>query len=221
MSGVQSVPWQDASELAMTGQWFYPKKDWPHSADSNDFNTEDMRGEAVHRVNMWTFKTHQVPAAVTATADLTDCILNYEDMKNSVDHANSYRRVQFFFAFAFLRFVNSFADRDVSKASSAALTAVSDEDTETEKVPKSLGESSMYAHAASVGMPTRFVDLRHVVSHGELPDLQLLKRAAEEALEWLWNRWWKFHAIGDPAIAVRRVVALRQQYMIAAGSLQA
>lgn len=200
-------PWRDESELAMTRDWFFPDhtlKD-PYNSNSND----DMRIEAVARVNIWTFKSSKVPPAVISTADLTDSMLKYEQMTQSAD-SNSYRAVQFMFAFAFLRFVNAFVDRDVARAATMSL-AVSEDDVEEERNVKSVSDSSMYAHAAAIAMPSRFVDLRHRVSHGDLPDILVLKKAAEEALAWLWDRWWKSNALGDPSTALHRFEDRKQR----------
>lgn len=194
------LPWQDDSELAMVRDWFYPQQ---VTTDPYDTRAQaDMRREAIARVNVWTFKSPKTPPAVLSTADLTDSIIHYEEMTRSCD-LNSYRAVQFMFAFAFLRFVNGFVDRDVAKSATTSLAA-SEDDVDEERPIKAVGESSMYAHAATISMPSRFVDLRHQVSHGELPDVKLLKNAAEEALLWLWERWWKINATGDPSVAYRR-----------------
>lgn len=195
-----TIPWQDESELAMVRDWFYPSQKItnPYQAIEDD----DMRKEAIARVNIWTFKTHKTPTAVIATADLTDSLIHYEEMTRT-NNAESYRAVQFMFAFAFLRFVNGFVDRDVAKDALTSLVA-SEEDLDEERVPRAAGESSMYAHAATIFMPSRFVDLRHKVSHGVVPDIQVLKQAAEEALTWLWDRWWKKNALGDPSLGLAR-----------------
>ncbi|KAK5078335.1 rRNA-processing protein las1 [Lithohypha guttulata] len=192
-------PWQNEAELAMVRDWFYPSHsvEDPYELKSR----EDMRSEAIARVNVWTFKSHKTPVAVISTADLTDSIIHYEKMV-STNNPDSYRAVQFMFAFAFLRFVNSFVDRDVAKAATAALITSEDDDDDETSV-KIAGESSMYAHAAAISMPNRFVDLRHQVSHGQLPDVKALRDAANEGLTWLWERWWKGNATGDPTTALR------------------
>lgn len=50
----------------------------------------------------------------------------------------------------------------------------------------------MYDKAKIVGLPASFVELRHEATHGDLPSLVVLRRAAERALEWLWNDYWKY-----------------------------
>ena len=205
MSTVPSDAWQDENELAMVRDWFYPSQAVPDPYEPS--KASDMRKEAIARVNVWTFKTYKVPAAVIATADLTDSLIHYEEMcqQNKVD---SYRATQFMLAFAFLRFVNSFVDRDVARAATANLSISDDE--EDERSSKASGERSMYAHAVAIGMPSRFVDIRHQVNHGALPDIAVLAEVVDQALTWLWQRWWKTQATGDPASAMeafeRRVV---------------
>lgn len=198
--GINSKPWRDESELALVRDWFYPDRMVrdPYSAVDNT----DMRSEAIASVNVWTFRSHAVPAAVTSTADLNDSIINYEALQKSGD-LDRYRSVQFMFAFAFLRFVNGFVDRDIAKSTSTTLM-LDDDEPEDDNVIRVYGESSMYAHALAIGMPERFVDLRHQVSHGQIPDLHVLKKAADEALVWLWERWWKSNATEKAAITARR-----------------
>ena len=209
-------PWQDESELVMVRDWFYPSR-----ASRDPYETlskDDMRREAIAKVNIWTFKTHKVAPAIMSTADITDSILHYEELTRTGD-PDSYRAVQFMFAFAFLRFVNSLVDRDVARAATATL-ATSEDDSDEERNLKSAGESSMYAHAAAISMPSHFVDLRHQVSHGELPEVKTLKTAADEALAWLWDRWWKTNAKGDPTVALRRFEVRKEQRLQAPVALQ-
>lgn len=50
----------------------------------------------------------------------------------------------------------------------------------------------MFTKAKKIGLPASFVELRHEATHGDLPSLVVLRRAAERALEWLWNDYWKY-----------------------------
>lgn len=198
-SNFDETAWQDESELALIRDWFYPDR---AKKDPYDPRTErDMRREAVAGVNVWTFRSHKVPPAILSTADLIDSTLHLEELERTRDF-DMYRSVQFMFAFAFLRFVNSFVDRDIAKATNAKFSL--DVEAEEERNAKVSGDSSMYAHAVAIGMPEHFVDLRHQVTHGKIPEVRILKKAADEALDWLWDRWWKANATGDPAVAVRR-----------------
>ncbi len=50
---------------------------------------------------------------------------------------------------------------------------------------------SMYAVAKSVGLPATFVELRHQVTHEQLPSLTRLRATARRALDWIWDYYWK------------------------------
>ena len=49
----------------------------------------------------------------------------------------------------------------------------------------------MYTQAQKVGLPALFVDIRHEATHGDMPNLTNLRNAAERALKWLWDDYWK------------------------------
>lgn len=49
----------------------------------------------------------------------------------------------------------------------------------------------MYAQAQKVGLPALLVDIRHEAAHGDAPNLINLRAAAERALSWLWDDYWK------------------------------
>ena len=53
----------------------------------------------------------------------------------------------------------------------------------------------MYQKATKIGLPASFVELRHEATHGDLPSLIVLRRAAERALEWLYNDYWIFTGV--------------------------
>ncbi|KAL9137237.1 MAG: hypothetical protein Q9175_001569, partial [Cornicularia normoerica] len=49
----------------------------------------------------------------------------------------------------------------------------------------------MYTQAQKIGLPALFVDIRHEATHGDMPNLTNLRSAAERALRWLWEDYWK------------------------------
>lgn len=50
---------------------------------------------------------------------------------------------------------------------------------------------SVASLATAAGLPRLLVDLRHEATHNELPSLQVLRLAAQQALAWLrTNYWW-------------------------------
>lgn len=50
---------------------------------------------------------------------------------------------------------------------------------------------SMYSIAKNIGLPATFVELRHQATHEQLPSLSKLRSAANNALAWIWNFYWK------------------------------
>ncbi len=50
---------------------------------------------------------------------------------------------------------------------------------------------SMYAKAQHIGLPAVFVDIRHEATHGDMPSLANLRSAAQRAMQWLWDDYWK------------------------------
>ncbi len=98
---------------------------------------------------------------------------------------------------AFCRFVNGFVDRDVVRKANATTEEGGD------GITSSRGESSMYAHAGAIGMPERFVDLRHQATHDEMPSLEVLRLMSGKGLDWLWERWWKVNSTDDAGRALR------------------
>ncbi|KAI1284519.1 Las1-like-domain-containing protein, partial [Xylaria sp. FL0933] len=50
---------------------------------------------------------------------------------------------------------------------------------------------SMYSIAKNIGLPATFVELRHQATHEQLPSLSKLRSAANKALAWIWDFYWK------------------------------
>jgi Las1-like len=49
---------------------------------------------------------------------------------------------------------------------------------------------SMYDVAADIGFPERWVEIRHEITHGQIPQLATLEECAREAVAWLWDVFW-------------------------------
>jgi hypothetical protein len=201
------TPWRHTSELAMVRDWFYPSQATidPYSAPPSD-----MRQTAVQHVQMWSFKDPKLPHAVIATANLTEALLHDTLDRRRLISDWALRSV---YAMAFCRFVNGLVDRDIAKAALTANAATKVDVSGGERTTNnkeggaasttSRGETSMYAHAAAIGLPEQFVDLRHRATHDDMPGLEVLRQAVRRALEWLWERWWKVYATDDPGRALR------------------
>lgn len=223
-----SQPWRHDSELAMVRDWFFPD----HAKhDAFSAPPQDMRQRAVDRVNLWLFKAGRLPAAVVSTASLTEALLHDDGLINPGGMGGNGRgcgrrivseqALQSIYSMAFARFVNGFVDRDVVRSQAAALAlddsrrhgaaaATASSVAGQSASSTGRGESSMYAHAMTIGMPEPFVDLRHQVTHGDLPGLYHLRKMTLQALQWLYQRWWVKHAQASPARALREQ-AERQQ----------
>jgi ribosomal biogenesis protein LAS1 len=55
---------------------------------------------------------------------------------------------------------------------------------------KTTARRSMYEVANDIGLPQSWVEVRHEITHGTMPELHILQKATEDAIEWLWNRFW-------------------------------
>lgn len=71
---------------------------------------------------------------------------------------------------------------------------------------------SMYVKAQQIGLPVLFVDIRHEGAHGEMPPLEILRGATRQALQWLWDHYWKDHenAVQDHGIGLQHSDYRRQ-----------
>jgi hypothetical protein len=214
-------PWRHESELALLRDWFYPNKT---IADPYATPEPDPQQSAIDKVNLYISRDRKTPHALIATAQLTEALLHdaLPERRKLISHG----AMVSIYAMAFMKFVNGFVDRDIAKKATASLTIIqalessegaseeSEDDDEQgydqDKVlVKRGGESSMFAYAAKIDMPEDHVDLRHQIVHGRITELWLLKQKTEEALEWLWEKWWKVNATGDPARAMRARVEAR------------
>lgn len=129
-----------------------------------DLSTPDQRRHAIDRVMAWKLRGN-LPHAVESTALLIDAVLHHSDRENSIF---SIRAV---YSAAFTRFVTGFCDIGRNKE-------------------RSLEPSSMLDIAKQIGMPVEFVALRHEATHEELPAVQRLVKAVDDALRWLWTVYW-------------------------------
>jgi ribosomal biogenesis protein LAS1 len=55
---------------------------------------------------------------------------------------------------------------------------------------KNKRRSSMYNSARALDLPDAFVEIRHQITHGDLPSLVVLRNYAKRALSWLWQHYW-------------------------------
>ncbi|KAI0120099.1 Las1-like-domain-containing protein [Nemania sp. FL0031] len=209
------TPWRDQEELLRVRQQFYPSSSslssslaaaaassssssihnvnananakpdnattFPHCRDDEDEGTdgthaaalalaleaEKRQQQAVSRVSMW-MQRGGCPHLVESTALLTAAVLS--DLHESRTRANSSSyAIRAAYSAAFSRFVTGLLDGQQDK----------------------LRKMSMYSIAKNIGLPATFVELRHQATHEQLPSLSKLRSAANNALAWIWDFYWK------------------------------
>ncbi|ODV80502.1 Las1-domain-containing protein, partial [Suhomyces tanzawaensis NRRL Y-17324] len=120
----------------------------------------DNRFRAVQRVKAIASRG-RVPHGVEATSFLTlVCLLD-----NGTVDSNC---VQLAYAMALIRFVNGLID----------------------PFQQSHYATPMHHIAKTLGLPTFFVELRHMGTHESLPSLELCRIACHRALNWLYDNYW-------------------------------
>jgi ribosomal biogenesis protein LAS1 len=103
-----------------------------------------------------------VPHSIYSTAVLIDAKLHHNVEKNSTF------AIRAVYSTAFARFVTGFCDIGQN----------------------SVVKRSMYEMAELIGMPEAWVELRHEITHGQVPDLRTLEHCVEASLLWLWDFFW-------------------------------
>ena len=194
----------------MIRDWFFPQC---AVLDPYSSPVEDLREEAVNVVNRWDEQNRdlELPHSILATASLTDAMLHdTQPTSERIKHISN-QALQSIYAMAFCRFVNGFVDRDVAKASLTAMATTTIIDKDGLTTSTSRGESSMYALASKIGMPLHFVEMRHQITHETMPSIEELAKITEEALGWMYERWWKMNVSFDPAAAWTKWRATEEQ----------
>ncbi|EJS42827.1 las1p [Saccharomyces arboricola H-6] len=161
------VPWRTFGELEELKDWFYSK-----TKDTID----DKRHRAVQRVLSYQLKGSQyLPHVVDSTAQITSAVLFDEKETNAEAYRDSIP-IRLSYVMALIRFVNGLLD------------------------PTQQSQFAIPLHtlAAKIGLPSWFVDLRHWGTHErDLPSLEMLRWAADEALSWLYVHYWNDEELED------------------------
>ncbi|KAI7884058.1 Las1-domain-containing protein [Lichtheimia hyalospora FSU 10163] len=116
----------------------------------------------VDRVAAW-ISRGCVPVAVECTATLIQ--LRLRDRGHTI---LSQRELRHLYSIALIRLVNGMVDIEQQGNLVRATSVV----------------------AAQLGLPLWFVDIRHAATHEHLPGLSVLRDAAEQALQWLYDFYW-------------------------------
>lgn len=102
----------------------------------------------------------KVPLAVQSTFDFVE--IQLQEFEKVSDDA-----LRLLYSMAMIRFVNGILDQ-----------------------AQGLAVKSMMGLAENMGLPCWFVEIRHSATHDQLPSLELLRTATNQALDWLYNNYW-------------------------------
>ncbi|MCJ1284052.1 rRNA-processing protein las1 [Xylographa opegraphella] len=123
----------------------------------------DLRKDACAEVAMWKMK-RPIPDDIESTGLLTEAVLN--DQPDTV----SSEAMELMYSAAFSRFVTLLVDGYRQKRKH---------------------QENMYDVGVNIGLPKRFVELRHEINHGKMPTLATLRTYTQQALNWLHHDYWK------------------------------
>ncbi|OAA66112.1 Las1-like protein [Cordyceps fumosorosea ARSEF 2679] len=164
------TPWRDRQELLLVRDQLYAHKrdELPAPPSPNDDDTRRAQQNlAVARISMWV-QRGSCPHMVESTALLFAAVLS-DELAATQSAGSSTYAVRAAYSAAFSRFVTGLLDGHQDK----------------------LRKQSMYSIAKVIGLPATFVELRHQVTHEQLPSLAQLRPAAHMALDWIWDYYWK------------------------------
>ncbi|CAD6577761.1 MAG: rRNA-processing protein las1 [Alectoria sarmentosa] len=174
------TPWRDHSELLSVRKWFFPNSASSEPADP------DLRRKACEQVSAWKLRGN-LPHAVESTWLLTEAVLIDEKPAEQMPIF----AIKASHITAISRCVSPSSricipdSNQLTKLKTSFVTGLLDSQQESKY------KISMYTQAQKIGLPAVFVDLRHEATHGDMPNLTNLRSAAQRALEWLWDDYWK------------------------------
>ncbi|KAJ9573219.1 related to Protein LAS1 [Nakaseomyces glabratus] len=147
-------------------------KQWFYSVSDGN----DLRLKAISRVKSYKLKGSQyLPHVIDSTAQLTSAILADEKHGGSDDLFDK-MNIRMTYTMAMIRFVNGVLDPSQQTQFAIPLHTI----------------------ARNVGLPSWFVDLRHWGTHErDLPNIDMLRMAAKDALQWLWKNYWDNDELDD------------------------
>ncbi|BGP20324.1 hypothetical protein JCM10213_002047 [Rhodosporidiobolus nylandii] len=151
---------------------------WTGPADlqlvyANLFNLDGdvvLQRDALSRIKVWIARGN-CPHAVESTANLLELLLADSQAalpSTSAARAPSPAELRLSYSMAMIRFVNSLVD----------------------PLQTTYYARSIASLAQQIGLPLWFVELRHQATHEELPALGVLRDAARQALDWLFQYYW-------------------------------
>ncbi|KAM0435189.1 hypothetical protein ACHAPT_003279 [Fusarium lateritium] len=192
------TPWRDRYELLLVREQLYTSFDGISTTAQDQEQKQEDAGQhdqigvtrshrntdgkearrkqhqAVARVSMW-MQRGNCPHMVESTALLMAAMLSDGEAAAGENAASSAYAIRAAYSAAFSRFVTGLLDGHQDKQR----------------------KQSMYSIAKTIGLPATFVELRHQSTHEQLPSLAKLRTAANKALAWIWDYYWKH--LGDDA----------------------
>ncbi|CDS08839.1 hypothetical protein LRAMOSA10200 [Lichtheimia ramosa] len=137
----------------------------------------------VDRVAAWSSRG-RLPTAVECTSALIQ--LRLRDRGHTL---LSHQELRQLYSFALIRFVNGMVDPLQTGAHARATSEI----------------------ASRLGLPLWFVELRHAATHEHLPGISVLREAAEQALQWLYDSYWALELRPEksPILDETKVIAIR------------
>ena len=128
------------------------------------------RSAALRQLHVWMLRGN-APLSVCSTFQiLTLCASGTENTPvEQVGGGGALEHRRLALAMALVRLVNGLADSG----------------------QKGMFASSVYDIAAQLRLPRTLVDLRHESTHGAMPSWPMLRSAADAALAWLWDAYWR------------------------------
>ncbi len=199
MAGTRCVPWHSWAEWGFVADAFLrlPEKDFDDDEKDDEKDDDDdekkkteKKRRAIELVQMWRTRG-RVPVAVDAHAQIVELQLMDEEMmkkmmmmkkKNPHDDdggedkketttssQQSESTLRLSYAMTLTRLVNGICDQ--SQKGKFAI--------------------SVQTLATQLNVPRTLVDIRHDSTHNQLPSIQRLRKASEDAIEWLEVKYWE------------------------------
>ncbi|KAF2806506.1 Las1-domain-containing protein [Mytilinidion resinicola] len=127
-----------------------------------EFEHDDRRQEAVNQVLAWRTRKADFPLALEST-----CVLVEATVQDGGGVLSTHS-VRMLYASAISRFVTGFCDT----------------------TQETSYKQSMHQRAAELKLPISLVEIRHEITHRDLPSLIRLRENAKKSLDWLWRWYW-------------------------------
>jgi hypothetical protein len=177
---MRRVPWRNDQEWHYIYTHLYPiipkSQDDPIIQNNQSLTQNNKQQLAVNRIKAWNARG-KIPHSIECTASFVEIQLTDKQM---ILNEHSLRLL---YSAAFIRFVNGFIDPQQKGVYAQSMTLV----------------------AESLQLPPWFIEIRHQATHDVLPTLPLLRKATEQALDWLYEFYWKpnalSHSISESALS--------------------